>query len=92
MELKPSRQIPINLKRSCEVSPPPTLNRLKKPLLMGGMDIWEARFLLMVDEWIKQTGNLDVCNLQLELLREWERKQLELEAANDIRRSLGESR
>lgn len=59
---------------------------------MGGMDIWEARFLLMVDEWIKQTGNLDVCNLQLELLREWERKQLELEAANDIRRSLGESR
>lgn len=59
---------------------------------MGNMDIWEARFLLMVDEWIKQTGNLDVCNLQLELLREWERKQLELEVTHDTGRSLGRSR
>lgn len=59
---------------------------------MGNMDIWEARFLLMVDEWIKQTGNLDVCNLQLELLREWERKQLELEATHDTGRSLGKTR
>lgn len=56
------------------------------------MDIWEARFLLMVDEWIKQTGNLDVCNLQLELLREWERKQLELEVTHETGRSLGTSR
>lgn len=59
---------------------------------MGDMDIWEARFLLMVDEWIKQTGNLDVCNLQLELLREWERKQLELETTHDTGRSLGRPR
>lgn len=59
---------------------------------MGNMDAWEARFLLMVDEWIKQTGNLDVCNLQLELLREWERKQLELEVTHDTGRSLGKSR
>lgn len=65
---------------------------MKQPLLMGNMDIWEARFLLMVDEWIKQTGNLDVCNLQLELLREWERKQLELEVTHDTGRSLGRSR
>lgn len=56
------------------------------------MDVWETRFLLMVDEWIKQTGNLDVCNLQLELLREWERKQLELEVTHETGRSLGTSR
>lgn len=56
------------------------------------MDVWETRFLLMVDEWIKQTGNLDVCNLQLELLREWERKQLELEVTHGTGRSLGTSR
>ena len=59
---------------------------------MGDMDVWETRFLLMVDEWIKQTGNLDVCNLQLELLREWERKQLELEVTHETGRSLGTSR
>ena len=59
---------------------------------MGNMDVWETRFLLMVDEWIKQTGNLDVCNLQLELLREWERKQLELEVTHGTGRSLGTSR
>lgn len=59
---------------------------------MGNMDVWETRFLLMVDEWIKQTGNLDVCNLQLELLREWERKQLELEVTHETGRSLGTSR
>lgn len=79
--------MPSVLTSECYVSPPPTaediLNAPQRYRVVGKMSDWEARFLLMSDQWLLQTDALGVCNKQVRKSREWVNKHRGLEKPNE---------
>lgn len=41
-------------------------------------NIWEARFLMMYDAYMGQTGNLINCDIQMSSLRSWNLQHMEI--------------
>lgn len=39
---------------------------------------WEARYLMMNDAYLEQTGNLINCDLQMSSIRSWDLQHLEI--------------
>lgn len=73
--------VPSILKSECRVDPPPTKEQLVNAQDVFPMttNVWEARFLIMYDAYLSQTGNLFNCDLQIESIRSWDDKHLEME-------------
>ncbi|BEG72410.1 hypothetical protein RVBP21_0380 [Pseudomonas phage BRkr] len=79
--------VPSSFTQLCYVAPPPSaddlINAPSRYKVAGITDPWEARFLLMTDHWLLQTDYLGSCNLQIEKLRDWDKKQSEMERSYD---------
>lgn len=71
----------------CVVNPPPTADDLRFALQRFPelKDPWEARFLLMTEEWERQTDALGVCNRQLQTLQGWLSRQPDAETTHEHR-------
>lgn len=71
--------IPLVLLTKCKISPPPSAEELINALVVypKASSILEAQYLLQVDSWFKQTGNIIACNQQIHKLFEWNAKHLE---------------
>lgn len=72
--------LPSTLKSRCNIAPPPaTAELLNATQLMPTIiDPWEARFLVMYDAYMVQTGNLIDCDRQVGYIREWDDQHLEI--------------
>lgn len=44
-------------------------------------NVWEARFLIMYDAYLEQTGNLIDCDTQIGSIRSWDSQHLETKNA-----------
>lgn len=64
----------------CTISRPPSESDLINANLLYPTikNIWEARFLLMYDSYMSQTGNLIDCDKQISSIRSWNLQHLEL--------------
>lgn len=79
--------VPSILKSKCQIDAPPTKEQLvnAQDLFPTTTNVWEARFLIMYDAYLGQTGNLFNCDLQIDSIRNWDAQHLELK--HETRRS-----
>lgn len=72
--------IPSVLVSECTIAPPPTEEQLvyASKLMPAIPNVWEARFLIMYDAYMVQTGNLIDCDLQVGSIRSWDKQHLEI--------------
>jgi hypothetical protein len=72
--------LPSTLTSDCTIAPPPDEAGLvdATKLFPAATTVWEARFLIMYDAYMEQTGNLIDCDLQVGSIRSWDKQHLEL--------------
>lgn len=72
--------IPTLLLSECTIDAPPTVSNLINANLVypNVNNIWEARFLMVSEAYMEQTGNVIECDQQISSIRSWNLQHLEL--------------